>query len=86
MLDLHGGTKWNYGPQTSLPLAYLASVNMDNSIITLGGMVGNTWLANDINQLVCDEVTCWWVILQQTLNVPKAGTVAMLIPDDVAGC
>ena len=86
LLDLNGGTEWTFGPKMYKPLGGLASVSLGDSVIAIGGMVNNDIFADDISELVCDENGCTWELLEQKLEVPRAGIVAMLIPDELAEC
>ena len=89
LLDLDGGANgWTYGPSVPQAVRNPASVSLGNSVVLIGGLLGSELSSSDqLNELVCDaDSWCSWVTLEQTLKHPRWGHVAMLIPDDLAGC
>ena len=89
LLDLDGGANgWTYGPRVPQAVRNPASVSLGNSVVLIGGLLGSELSSSDqLNELVCDaDSWCSWVTLEQTLKHPRWGHVAMLIPDDLAGC
>ena len=88
LLDLDGGAHgWTYGPRVPQAVRNPASVSLGKSVVLIGGLLGSELSSSDqLNELVCDADSCSWVTLEQTLKHPRWGHVAMLIPDDLAGC
>ena len=89
LLDLDGGAHgWTYGPRVPQAVRNPASVSLGKSVVLIGGLLGSELSSSDqLNELVCDaDSWCSWVTLEQTLKHPRWGHVAMLIPDDLAGC
>ena len=89
LLDMDGGANgWTYGPRVPQAVRNPASVSLGNSVVLIGGLLGSELSSSDqLNELVCDaDSWCSWVTLEQTLKHPRWGHVAMLIPDDLAGC
>ena len=89
LLDMDGGANgWTYGPRVPQAVRNPASVSLGNSVVLIGGLLGSELSSSDqLYELVCDaDSWCSWVTLEQTLKHPRWGHVAMLIPDDLAGC
>ena len=88
LLDLDGGANgWTYGPSVPQAVRNPASVSLGKSVVLIGGLLGSELSSSDqLNELICDADSCSWVTLEQTLKHPRWGHVAMLIPDDLAGC
>ena len=84
--DLNGGTEWTYGPKVPMAVRNPASVSLGESVVLIGGMGPDESLSDQLNELVCGDDGCFWVTLEQSMKHPRWGHVAMLIPDDLAGC
>jgi hypothetical protein len=56
-------------------------------VILIGG-----WLTTDdeyqssIYKLICDQLGCKWSEMEQQLKIPRALSLAMLIPDQLTNC
>ena len=89
LLDLDAGFwSWTLGPPLPMAITYATSVSLGVSVICIGGEISNEEGSSDqLHELICiEENGCFWETLPQTLKYPRWGHVAMLIPDDLAGC
>ena len=89
LLDLDAGFwSWTLGPPLPVAVTYASSVSLGDSVISIGGEISNEEGSSDqLHELICTEENgCFWETLPQTLKYPRWGHVAMLIPDDLAGC
>ncbi len=83
------------GPQLPLPVYNAASVTSNNSLVVLGGyktveeeedLLGYVCYGNTILLFQCWSENCQWTLIEERLNSPRHGSVAMLIPQDLVSC
>jgi hypothetical protein len=52
-------------------------------VIHLGGGMD---IVNDLYELKCSSINCYWTKMEQTLTVRRSDAVAMYVPDSFADC
>ena len=68
------------------PLYGHSIVSIGGDIIVIGGADSNEKAQSDLYKFSCNNGDCQWTNLEQKLQNPRRGMVAMVVPDDFFDC
>ena len=86
-LDWETNSGWVLGPPMVKGLGIASMVTTSTGPLVVGGKDNDGVFFGDIYQLKCSSqliAECQWKSMEQKLQYPRAGFVAMLIPDSLA--